>query len=335
MNLVVVWHAGAAFPERLEALANQPDVDLTLIVPQVWTKGLVQPAIASKMQQTSFPVIALHAACQIKEVFHYYPALSETLHKLKPALLYLIEEHYSFVTFQALRWRERHSPKTAFAFRTWQNIAKNYPVPFRWMERHVLKRADGAISANQEGAAILQRKGLAGKLAIIPDGVDTRRFNIEVGLEKRVEILKRFQVQRESVPLIGFIGRLVPEKGLETLFRAFSEVSSEARLVMIGAGRMQKELEGLSRVLGIQDSVLFADAVSRNDMPHWLAALDVLVLPSLSRPNWKEQFGRILVEAMACGVPVIGADSGEIPQVIGDGGVVFAQGDVLALSEWL
>ncbi|MFZ4664511.1 MAG: glycosyltransferase, partial [Caldilineaceae bacterium] len=52
-------------------------------------------------------------------------------------------------------------------------------------------------------------------------------------------------------------------------------------------------------------------------------------------PNWKEQFGRVLVEAMTCGVPVIGSDSGEIPHVIGDAGVIFPEGDVRALTQKL
>jgi glycosyltransferase involved in cell wall biosynthesis len=56
------------------------------------------------------------------------------------------------------------------------------------------------------------------------------------------------------------------------------------------------------------------------------------VLPSRTRPNWKEQFGRALVEAMACEVPVVGSDSGEIPNVIGDAGLVFPEGDVAALA---
>ncbi len=66
-------------------------------------------------------------------------------------------------------------------------------------------------------------------------------------------------------------------------------------------------------------------------MPLRLGELDVLVLPSLTRPNWKEQFGRVLIEAMACGVPVIGSSSGEIPYVIGDAGLIAAEGNVAAL----
>ena len=75
----------------------------------------------------------------------------------------------------------------------------------------------------------------------------------------------------------------------------------------------------------------FLPAVKSVDVPAYLAAMDVLALPSLTTPNWKEQFGRVLIEAMACEVPALGSDSGEIPHVIGDGGVVFHEGDVAEL----
>src|SRR5260370_35099434 len=60
--------------------------------------------------------------------------------------------------------------------------------------------------------------------------------------------------------------------------------------------------------------------------------MDVFVLASLTRPNWKEQFGRVLVEAMACGTTVIGSRSGEIPHVIGDAGLLFQEGNVQELA---
>ena len=71
-------------------------------------------------------------------------------------------------------------------------------------------------------------------------------------------------------------------------------------------------------------------------MPHeqvarYLNTLDTLALPSLTTPTWKEQFGHVLIEAMACGVPVIGSSSGAIPELIGDAGLIFPEGDIAAL----
>ena len=69
-----------------------------------------------------------------------------------------------------------------------------------------------------------------------------------------------------------------------------------------------------------------------NDVPAELRRLDTLVLPSHTTRTWKEQFGRVLIEAMSCGVPVIGSSSGEIPNVIGDAGLIYPEGDVPALA---
>jgi glycosyltransferase involved in cell wall biosynthesis len=70
-------------------------------------------------------------------------------------------------------------------------------------------------------------------------------------------------------------------------------------------------------------------------LPAFLNALDLFVLPSETRPNWREQFGRAAVEAMSCGVPVIGSDSGEIPTVLGDAGITFPEGDAWSLAAQL
>jgi glycosyltransferase involved in cell wall biosynthesis len=103
----------------------------------------------------------------------------------------------------------------------------------------------------------------------------------------------------------------------------------------VGNGGIQADLERQAGELGLADRVSFKPSVPSCEVPGFLSSMDALVLPSLTRPNWKEQFGRVLIEAMACGVPVVGSDSGEIPSVIGDAGLVFPEGNVAALRERL
>jgi glycosyltransferase involved in cell wall biosynthesis len=125
---------------------------------------------------------------------------------------------------------------------------------------------------------------------------------------------------------------LVEGKGVHILLRAVAGLSSEWRLRILGSGPQRSQLEKLAAELGIAERVQFEEPIPSTQMPDYYSQLDALVLPSLTRPNWKEQFGRVLIEAMACGVPVVGSDSGEIPNVIGDAGLVFPEGDVQALQ---
>ena len=134
---------------------------------------------------------------------------------------------------------------------------------------------------------------------------------------------------------IGCVARLIEDKGVDVLLRAVAGLPGVWRLYILGAGPQRQALETLARELGLADRVVFDKPISSTQMPAYLNGLDVLVLPSRTRPHWKEQFGRVLVEAMACGVPVIGSTCGEIPHVIGDAGLVFPEEDVDALRDAL
>jgi glycosyltransferase involved in cell wall biosynthesis len=126
-----------------------------------------------------------------------------------------------------------------------------------------------------------------------------------------------------------------PEKGLDLLLQACAGLEGDWRLTLVGSGEELEALRKLASEGGIADRVSLGVRLPSAEMPDFYRSLDLLVLPSRTRPNWKEQFGRVLIEAMACGVPVLGSDSGEIPHVIGSAGVVFPEGDVGALRSQL
>jgi glycosyltransferase involved in cell wall biosynthesis len=130
--------------------------------------------------------------------------------------------------------------------------------------------------------------------------------------------------------VVGFAGRLVPEKGPDLLLTAAARLKG-VEILILGGGPMKEALEEQARKLDLTDRVSFEGNIPSTQMPAFYHRLDALVLPSRSRPNWVEQFGRVLIEAMACGVPVLGADSGEIPHVIGEAGLTFPEGDARAL----
>ena len=136
---------------------------------------------------------------------------------------------------------------------------------------------------------------------------------------------------------MGYAGRLVPEKGVDLLLRACAGLGAFGgwELRILGDGPERPRLEALAAELGIQAQVAFLGRVPSTAAPAYYRQLDVLALPSLTQPNWAEQFGRVLIEAMACGVAVVGSSSGEIPWVIGDAGEICPEGDAGALRETL
>ena len=134
---------------------------------------------------------------------------------------------------------------------------------------------------------------------------------------------------------IGYIGRLVPEKGVELLLQAASQLVGPWTLQILGDGPDKERLSKMAHWLGISGRMMFDPKMPSTHIPNYFSGLDVLVLPSLTQTNWKEQFGRVLIEAMACDVVVVGAESGAIPEVIGQAGLTFAEGNVEALQDQL
>ena len=132
---------------------------------------------------------------------------------------------------------------------------------------------------------------------------------------------------------LGYVGRLADEKGLDTLFWSLSTLNDEVRLRIVGDGPARYRLELLAKELGIYERVAFIPPVSHEALSQIYHEFDALVLPSKTTPNWQEQFGRVLVESMACGTPVIGSNCGAIPEVIGNAGIVFPEGNANALAD--
>jgi glycosyltransferase involved in cell wall biosynthesis len=129
---------------------------------------------------------------------------------------------------------------------------------------------------------------------------------------------------------VGYLGRLLPQKGVLDLVEALARMPEHVRLRLIGAGDLRPRLLARAAELGVSARVEIL--AWTGDVPGELRRLDALALPSRTTRTWKEQFGRVLPEAMSCGVPVIGSSSGEIPNVVGDAGLIVPEGDVAALA---
>jgi glycosyltransferase involved in cell wall biosynthesis len=190
------------------------------------------------------------------------------------------------------------------------------------LERWAFRATDYAIAGNHDAVQILRAKGYTGPARVIP------QFGIDPALYASA-------APPTDTFAIGYVGRLVPEKGLEDLLQATAGLRGRWVLRLLGAGPDRERLMRMCRSLGVADRVSFDGQIPSPAVPAYLSQLHALVLPSRTRPNWREQFGRVLIEAMASGVPVIGSDSGEIPNVIGEAGLVYPEGDAAALRTHL
>ncbi len=321
MRVVIVSKAlvVGAYQRKAEEIARH-GVDLTVLIPPRWhdRRGR-QEATVRHTQGYDLRIIPLRLNGNFH--LHYYPTLARELRRIRPQLLHFDEEPYNLATWLGLQAANRLSITSTFF--TWQNLQRAYPPPFRWFEQSNYRHTPLALAGNQAAAEVLRGKGYGGEIRIIPQfGVDPQQFTPT-------------PAPSPGPVRIGYAGGLLPEKGLDLLLQACARLTGDWQLRLAGEGQAEPALRQLAATLGIAQRIEWVGRLSSDEMPNFYHRVDLFVLPSRTTRTWKEQFGRVLVEAMACGVPVIGSDSGEIPQVVGEAGRIFAEDDVAGLQAQL
>jgi glycosyltransferase involved in cell wall biosynthesis len=307
------------YQRKLEAIARE-GIDLQVIVPPSWHDERGETKL-ERVYTEGYQLEVLPMRFNGNFHLHYYVGLGAKIRAFQPQIVHIDEEPYNVATWQSLIHAQRIGAKSLFF--SWQNIYRDYPIPFRQGESWVLKTIDYALVGTESAGEVWRQKGYQGGMAVIPQfGTDTNLFQPSAASMNRPFT-------------IGYFGRLVEEKGIPTLLDAVTGLQGDWRLRILGGGPMLTALQHQVQVNQIADKVEFIAHVGSIEMPAQYHTLDAFVLPSLTRPNWKEQFGRVLIEAMASGVPVIGSNSGAIPDVIGDAGLIFPEGHADALCQQL
>jgi glycosyltransferase involved in cell wall biosynthesis len=135
--------------------------------------------------------------------------------------------------------------------------------------------------------------------------------------------------------VLGVVGRIVPERGLDLLLDALAEVYGEWRLRIVGTGPAQEALEAQAQRLGLAARVEWLGGLPRHALADFWNGIDVLIAPSRSTPTWVEPTGAVVLEAMAHGIPPIVTQCGALPDVVSAGGLIVDEDDRPALARVL
>jgi glycosyltransferase involved in cell wall biosynthesis len=248
-----------------------------------------------------------------------------------PDIIHVENEFHSWITCQVLLCRSLFAPKAKVVVFTWENLTVEEQGTkarlLEYLSAYNRGSVDFFICGNRAGRDILLAKGIpAEKVDVLPQwGVDPEVFYPY--LPQQREACRRRLGLLDSEFAIGFVGRLVEEKGIMDLLGVTERLCSGGKqtptLVLAGSGHLEQV--AISHCAERHIKLVTVPPCCYERVPEVMNALDLFVLPSQSRPFWKEQFGHVLIEAMACGVTVIGSDCGAIPEVIGDAGLIFRE----------
>ena len=328
--------------EKLRILSQlEPEIEVTVIVPKKWKPGGVQNKIIETQyrDEGKFRIVPVSNFSQNHQGLLTFGAdLIPLLRKFRPQIIQVEQGSRGLAYAEMITLNQLLGLKAKNVFFTWWNLPYNLKFPVSLLEKYNLTHSHGIISGNQDGAEILRQRGYKGQIKVMPQlGVDETLFTPT----PQPELATKLGIEPHDF-VVGFVGRFVQEKGLLTLVNALASLKDKSwKFLLLGRGSLQSELMNQAAEHNIQDRIILVESVSHDEVPKYINLMSTLVLPSetnyklknITSVGWKEQFGHVLIEAMACKVPVIGSNSGEIPYVIGDAGLIFPEADAKALAD--
>lgn len=330
--------------EKLRVLANlEPGIEVVIVVPKRWKPGgVMKDTIETRYREEgSFRVVPVSNFNQNNQGLLTFGAdLVSLVKSFRPNIIQVEQGSKSFAYAQLITLNRLLNLQAKNVFFTWWNLPYTLKFPVSLLEAYNLKNTNGIVVGNQDGARILRERNYTGKMSIMPQlGVDDSLFCPQ----SQPDLAAKLGITSDDF-VVGFVGRFVPEKGILTLIRALERIRDRNwKLLLLGRGELKTEIQKQAESFGFSDRLIWIESVPHADVYRYINLMNTLVLPSettyqfktLTSVGWKEQFGHVLIEAMACQVPVIGSDSGEIPNVIGQAGLVFPEGNVEELSDRL
>ena len=329
MNATIIYHCGVmeAIKPFYRALADC-GVRVSVIVPR---KVIVDPIYTTRNCLTVSPEDqpAGYKLIPIDLIdFRYYNLgfhLAQLYHAIKtsePDIIHVFNEYHCFPVTQVIfirnRFLKKKVPVAIYGFQNIDYLKLKNRTPGDFLKtmmrgvivRYNLKHLDGITAASEEALWLLKKRSPNISAKKIFWGIDTAVFFPQEKEHSR----RKLMLPPEGV-IIGYFGRMVQEKGIECLLKAAARLKN-VYLLLIGEGPHSGKIKQMARELLLPDRILYKPGVPRDQLNDYYNSLDCFVLPSQTTPMWKEQYGRVLVEAMLCGIPVVGSNSGAIAEII-------------------
>jgi phosphatidyl-myo-inositol dimannoside synthase len=332
LRILTIGHSYVVALNRalIREVASDPSFDITVAAPNLYRSHLGPIQLQPEPPGSPLKLTGLDTkwSCSVYAFFYDRTQLGRLLQQGNFDVVHAWEEPYIYAGYQIARAVGSGRLSPAYCFRTAQSLVKRYPPPFSYFERYSVERADGWVAGGHLVLeAALNRGYPASRGHILTLAVDTCSFR-PLGETASRSVRQELQLQP---PVLGFVGRLTATKGLDVIMSAM-ELLNPARpwsLLILGSGPYEATLTQWAKKHHWSDRVR-VKLVAHSDVPKYLGAMDLLLAPSRTTHTWKEQFGRMVIEAFASGVPVLASDSGEIPYVVADAGWIVPEANVTA-----
>lgn len=338
-RVLIISHTSivTSYQDRIKELSKISELEIALAVPNKYQENLMQIKLVKKTDKNYkiyplFPFTWFVKNKTLINVTHFYPELWKVMLEFKPDIIDIIEEPYSFITTYTILLKTLLCPNSKICFFSAQNIIKKFPFIFDIFEKYVFRSADLAFPVSNEVLDVLKSKGYKRKAVVLPLGINRTRYFQDNELKKNKDLLLKGNPNIKDTFVVGFMGRLVEEKGIYDLLKALLLIKDiNWSCCIIGRGPERDNIVNFCSENNITDRMILTEC-SFEQVPQYLNCIDLMVMPSKTVPHWKEQFGRVVIESWSCGVPVIGSDSGEISEVIGNDEYIFEDGNIEQLA---
>lgn len=258
--------------------------------------------------------------------------LKKKVEEMRPDYIWAHAEPDDTFVNEMLRWYYR-KPTPRIVVPVVQNIWRvpggNRARIARLQRSRLWRRYNGVLACATKSAVAIREYGMPEGVPIVTAWLPTVAPTEPTG-DGGATLLPR---REKGEFFVGFAGRIAAAKGWRVLLAAMTQLPEHFRCVIAGTGEEEAELRLWCQVPAIGSRVRYLGVLKKDHLWDFYRSIDVFALPSLTTESWCEQFGQVLAEAMACGLPVIGSDSGAIPEVVGDCGIVVEENNSAALAK--